>query len=214
MQSIEQSGRTVEDAVNAALKMLGVSRDEVEVEVLAEESRGLLGILGHTEAKVRVTRKAGLAERAAEITREILRLMEVEATVTIDADSPEGVEISVDAETDLGLLIGKRGQCLAALQLIVAMMANRQLDPESRRRVILDVGGYRERRERALKTMAHNAAGRAKRSGQSVSLEPLNARERRIVHLALAEESGVTTRSEGTDPRRYIVVVPKRARRQ
>ena len=135
MQSIEQSGRTVEDAVNAALKTLGASRDEVEVEVLAEKSRGLLGILGHSEAKVRVTRRAGLAEHAAEITREILRFMEVEATVTIDADSPEGVEISIDAETDLGLLIGKRGQCLAALQLIVAMMANRQLDPESRRRV-------------------------------------------------------------------------------
>lgn len=214
MQSIEQSGRTVEDAVSAALKMLGVSRDEVEVEVLAQQSRGLLGILGHTEAKVRVTRKAGLAERAAEITREILRLMEIEATVTIDADDAEGVEISIAAETDLGLLIGKRGQCLASLQLIVAMMANRQLPPESRRRVILDVGGYRERRENALKTMAHNAASRAQRTGQSVSLEPLNARERRIVHVALAEESGVTTRSEGTDPRRYIVVVPKGSRRQ
>ena len=214
MQSIEQSGRTVEDAVSAALKMLGVSRDEVEVEVLAQQSRGLLGILGHTEAKVRVTRKAGLAERAAEITREILRLMEIEATVTIDADEAEGVEISIAAETDLGLLIGKRGQCLASLQLIVAMMANRQLPPESRRRVILDVGGYRERRESALKTMAHNAASRAQRTGQSVSLEPLNARERRIVHVALAEEAGVTTRSEGTDPRRYIVVVPKGSRRQ
>jgi len=214
MQSIEQTGRTVEEAVDAALKALGVSRDEAEVEVIAEESRGLLGILGHTEAKVRVTRKAGLAERAAEITREILRLMEVEAAVAIDVDGAEGVEISVHAESDLGLLIGKRGQCLAALQLIVAMMANRQLPPESRRRVILDIGGYRERRERALKTMAHNAASRAKRSGQPVSLEPLTARERRIVHLALAEEQGVTTRSEGTDPRRYIVVVPKRARRQ
>ena len=209
MESIEQSGRTVDDAVQAALQALGVPREEVEVEVLAEESRGILGILGYSEAKVRVTVRPGLPQRARDILGRIVELMGIQADVEITADEPEGVHLELHSSTDLGLLIGKRGQTLAALQLIVAMMANRDQPPDKRRRVVLDAEGYRARRERALSATARSAADRAKRTGKPVSLEALTPRERRIVHLALADDPGVSTRSEGEDPHRSVVISPR-----
>ncbi len=214
MRSIEQTGRTVEEAVQAAVKALGVSRDEVEVEVLAEESRGLLGILGYSEAKVRVSVKAGLAQRTLEILTRVLNLMGLEARPEIVADDAEGVQIEIRSSADLGLLIGKRGQTLAALQLLVAMMANRQVPEEQRRRVILDAEGYRERRERLLRAMARSAAQRARRTGRPVTLDSLTPRERRIIHLALAEDTSVTTHSEGQDPHRSVIVSPTRDQRR
>jgi spoIIIJ-associated protein len=209
MESIEQSGRTVDDAVQAALQALGVPREEVEVEVLAEESRGILGILGYSEAKVRVTVRPGLPQRARDILGRIVELMGIQADVEITADEPEGVHLELHSSTDLGLLIGKRGQTLAALQLIVAMMANRDQPPDKRRRIVLDAEGYRARRERALSATARSAADRAKRTGKPVSLEALTPRERRIVHLALADDPGVSTRSEGEDPHRSVVISPR-----
>jgi len=212
MRFIEQSGRNVEEAVQNALKALGATREQVEVEVLAEESRGLLGILGHTEAKVRVTVKPGVAERAVDVLSQILTHMNIEATPEIILDDAEGVQLNIRGGSDLGLLIGKRGQTLAALQLITAMIANRDQPAEQRKKVILDAEGYRERREKALTAMAHNAADRAKGSGREVRLEALTPRERRIVHMALAEDPGVTTCSEGEDPDRIIIVSPRRTR--
>jgi spoIIIJ-associated protein len=212
MESIEQTGRTVDDAVEAGVRALGVSREEVEVEVLAEESRGLLGILGSSEARVRVTLKASVASRALEILKHILELMGIEAGAEITSDEPEGVSIEITGSQDLGLLIGKRGQTLGALQLIVAMMANRGQEPERRKRIVLDAEGYRARRERTVQAMARSAAQRAKRSGRPVTIESLTPRERRIVHLALADEPGITTRSEGEDPHRAIIVMPRRSR--
>ncbi len=140
--------------------------------------------------------------------------MGIEAHVELVADDPEAVSINMSSGRDLGILIGKRGQTLAALQLIVAMMANRDQPPEERRRIVLDAEGYRERRERTVRAMARSAAQRAQRTGRPVTLEALNPRERRIVHMTLGEERGVTTRSEGEEPNRVVVVFPRREGRQ
>jgi spoIIIJ-associated protein len=258
MTSIEQTGRTVEDAVKTALKLLGATREEVEVEVLSQETRGLLGILGYSEAKVRVTRKhappepeeaepsapeqeeefgpmevseaevalelssppaprevenpSPLALRARDLLARILTEMDMGAHVEITEEEEDAVYLTIRDGEDLGLLIGKRGQTLAALQLLVAMISNRPLPQEERKRLILDAADYRARRERALISMARQAADRAKRSGRDVPLEALNPRERRIVHVTLADDSAVTTRSEGEEPDRFVVVVPKRRR--
>jgi len=259
MTSIEQTGRTVEDAVKAALKILGVAREDVEVEVLSQESRGLLGILGYSEAKVRVTVKASLqapappppapppvaaeeeeeyepqprfepepqpepevelgpptevAARALEVVNGILSEMGMTARAERTREDEEAVYLTLRDEDDLGILIGRRGQTLAALQLISAMIANRHFPPEARKRIILDAADYRARRERALVSMARAAADRARRSGREVPLEPMNARERRIIHVTLANDSAVSTRSEGEEPQRYVVIVPKRQREQ
>jgi len=242
MESIEQTGRTVEGAVEAALRTLGVSREKVDVEVLAEESRGLLGIFGYSAARVRVTvkqhprqsdlpapapppteaqppepipgaeagQRSELAENALDILTQIIDLMGLQVRAEITSDDAESVSIDIHSDQDIGLLIGKRGQTLAALQLIVAMMANRGQPPDGRRRIILDAEGYRARHDRALQAMARSAAQRAKRSGRPVTLSSLTPRERRIIHLALADDPSVTTRSEGEDPDRVIVVTARR----
>ena len=244
MESIEQTGRTVDEAVEAALRALGVARDEVDVEVLAEESRGLLGILGYSSARVRVTVKerpaepeavraeadeapahelrptvaaveerSDLAERAVEILTRVISLMGLEGEVDVTSEDEQSVAINIRSDEDLGLLIGRQGQTLAALQLIVAMMANRGLPPDRRRRIILDAAGYRARRDRTLQGMARSAAQRAKRSGRPVTLSSLSARERRVIHLALADDPSVTTRSEGEDPDRSIIITARRRTR-
>jgi len=253
MDSVERTGRTVGEAVAAALKALGVSREEVEVEVLAEESRGILGsILGYSSAKVRVTKKAAvampaeserpaperetapvspreretrqlppadgaehseLATHAAEIADKILQLMGIDAHAIIAGDDPEGVSLEVHSEDDLGLLIGKHGQTLASLQLIVALMANRTVAPEDRRRIIMDAEGYRARRDRALESMARSAAQRAERSGRPVTIASLTPRERRVIHVTLATDPSVTTRSEGEEPNRSIIITARRDER-
>ena len=251
MESIDQSGRTVEEAVNTALEALGVSRDQVNVEILAHESRGLLGILG-SPARVRVTLKSAappspapgppspgrpdqplppraapepppapprlapeavsdLGRAATDLVTRVLQLMEVDAQPEVIADD-DGVTINLRTETETGLLIGRHGQTLAALQLLVAMITNRALPPEERRRIILDVEGYRERREIALRSMARASAERATRTGRPVRLEALNPRERRIVHLALSDNPDVSTRSEGEEPNRVIIITPNRSR--
>jgi len=247
VQSIEQAGRTIEDAVKNALKILGVSRDDVDVEVLSQESRGLLGILGYSEAKVRVTVKSApvppvapspappaappaaprpaitevppllgepspLAVRARDLLDQVLSLMGVTAQAEIIGEDPESIYLVIRDEADLGLLIGRRGQTLAALQILVAIIANRPLPPEERKRIILDAADYRARRERDLVAIAQSAADRAKRTGREVPLQALNPRERRIVHVTLADDPDVTTRSEGDEPERFVVIVPTRPR--
>ena len=255
MQSIEQTGRTVEDAVKTALKILGVSREDVEVEVLSQESRGLLGILGYSEAKVRVTvispavpaerpappaptvpapppaeveveeaaqapppavpftgEPSPLALRACEVLGQILTLMGVAARPVLTREDEEAIYITMEDEEDMGLLIGKQGQTLTSLQVIVAMISNRPRPLEERKRIILDAADYRARRERSLISIARSAADRAKRTGREVPLQALSPRERRIVHVALADDSGVTTRSEGEEPERFVVIVPTRPR--
>jgi spoIIIJ-associated protein len=232
----------------------------VDVEVISQETRGLLGILGYSEAKVRVTVKSEFqppapapasppfaarsshrleaveeieeiedledtggdppppppggyspaAEAARDITAEILSRMEMAARPEITGEDLDTVYITIRGNLDLSLLIGKQGQTLNALQLIVAMMANHARPEEERKRLILDAADYRNRRERALSNMACRAAERAKSTGREVPLQPLNARERRIVHLALAGDNDVATRSEGEDPERYIIVAPRR----
>ena len=249
MPSIEQTGRTVEDAVKSALKILGVSREDVQVEVLSQESRGLLGILGYTEAKVRVTtadaaptpepeflgedspvdepapapaqerpepqvlaEPTALALRAQDLLTQILGLMNLTARVEITREDTEAIYLTIRDEEDLGLLIGKRGQTLASLQVVTAMISNHPYPLEERKRIILDAADYRARRERALVAMARSAAERATRTGREVPLQPLPPRERRVIHVSLADDSSVATRSEGEEPERFVVIVPKRRR--
>jgi spoIIIJ-associated protein len=209
-RAIEQTGRNVEEAIQAALKALGRSREEVEIEVLAEESRGLLGILGTTLARVRVTPRPRVGDRAVALLNEILQAAKLEAEARITSEDPEAAYLEITGGADLGLLIGRRGQTLSALQHLVGLIANkRQLH---RKKIVLDAAGYRARRERALRALAANAATRAKRTGQEVVLEPLSPRERRIIHLALADDPAVTTSSVGEDPQRQIVISPHRER--
>ncbi|NIM06440.1 MAG: KH domain-containing protein, partial [Armatimonadetes bacterium] len=191
MQQIEKTGRTVEEALAVALEELGAERDEVDVEVLAESGRGILGIFGQTEARIKVTRRPSVGAKAAELTGEMLSLLNIQARVDVRREDAESAELEINAGEDTGLIIGRRGETLGALQYLVALVVNR--GQPIRKRILLNAGGYLERREQALHALARRTAQKVRSSGRPVTLEALSPRERRIVHLALADEPGLTT---------------------
>ena len=217
MQSLEISARTVEEAIDLALEQLGVSREQVEVVVLQKGKSGLLGI-GAEEARIRVSVlpaiSAAEAEDAAlaakEVVEMLLALMKVPATVDITQPPVEGAaRFALDIQgEDLGTLIGRRGLTLAALQYITNIIVAHRL--KVRLLVVVDVAGYKQRRYKALQALALRMAERVQASGQSVTLEPMLANERRIVHLALADHSHVITRSVGEGEARKVTILAKR----
>lgn len=210
MRSVEVVGRTVEEAIADALAKLEASRDEVEITVIDEGAKGLFGILGSKQAKVLVEKIPAhelKLERTLAFLKELLRKMGVTAEVTGTSDE-ESINIQI-AGDDLGMLIGRRGQTLDALQYITGLAVNRQ-SGDDWQRVIIDVEGYRERRTETLQNLAQRLAAKAQATGRRVALDPMNAAERRIVHKELQLVEGVETHSEGKEPYRKVIIVPKR----
>jgi spoIIIJ-associated protein len=214
MESLEISAKTVDEAIQHALKELGVSREEVEVTVLKEGKAGILG-LGSEEAKIKVTLKKGdnIAELARSVLEALLNMMEVSASV-VPQVRPSGVEteeaapIAFDIKgEDLGILIGRRGQTLSCLQHIVRLIVAHQM--KSRVPITIDVEGYKQRRYEALQTLAWRIAEQVKAKGTPFRLEPMSAYERRIIHLTLADHPDVTTQGVGEGEGRRVVILPR-----
>jgi spoIIIJ-associated protein len=268
-RSIEASGPDIESAITKGVNELGVTRDDVIVEVLEEPGRRLLG-LGARQAKVRITvikapatpappkvpkleqaapppsspvsekpaapRRAeradfdedddwasgeeavsdeDLAEDAtvgAETLRELLSHMDIEAKVIArraesTSDEPQHWTLEIQGR-NLGALIGRRGETLAALQYITRLIASRDL--ERRANIVIDVEGYKSRRETMLRRLAKRMAEQAVQRGRTVSLEPMPPHERRIIHLALRDNPNVTTESVGEGDHRKVTIIPRR----
>lgn len=205
IQSLEQAGRTVEEAVDAALGRMGVSREQVEVEVMEEGNRGFLGI-GSRDALVRVTLVPGKAALVRDLLSRVLCEMGFSCQVEVDEDD-RFIHASVSCERS-GLLIGRHGQTINSLQYLINITAGRA--STDRRQVVIDVADYRRKRQRSLEGLARKMASRARRQSRPVSMDPMPAHERRIVHLALQEVSGVSTTSEGHDPHRRVVIIPEK----
>ena len=219
MESLEISGRTVEEAIERALEQLGLARDDVEVTILKKGKPGFLR-LGAEEATVRVTPRlknqeedsaAGLATK---VLQELLALMKLEAAVELKPSSLEGTNLgakSIALEVkgeDLGILIGRRGETLASLQYIVRLIVARY--QKAKVPIAIDVEGYKQRRYKVLRDLALRLAQKVKSSGQSITLEPMLPDERRVVHLALSVHPDVTTQSYGEGEARKVVVMPRR----
>ncbi len=206
MRSLEKRGRTVEEAVAAALEELGVEESETQVEILEEPAKGLFGILGSKDARVRVSVKESKEEAAMRFLGEVLSTMGYRTDVeTSVADGYVFINVLGD---DLGALIGRRGQTLNALQYLVNLAAMRETSGDER--IVLDIEGYRKRRERTLQALARRIAERVRRTGYSVALEPMTAQERRVVHTALQDDPAVITKSDGEEPFRKVVIHPKK----
>jgi len=206
-RSLESSGKSIEEAVEAGLRELGISRDQVEVEVLEEPAKGLFGLLGSRPARVRLTVREGVADRARDLVERIARAMGVEPEVKV---REEDEHLSVELEgKNLGVLIGRRGETLNALQYIVSLAVNKERG-EERKKVFLDVEGYRKKREETLQRLAVRLADKAKRRGRSVVLEPMSPQERRIIHTTLRGRDDIYTFSEGEEPFRKIIIAPRR----
>jgi spoIIIJ-associated protein len=204
MNTAEGTGRTVEEAVASALKQLGSVRDEVDIEVIQEPRPALLG-LGGRGARVRITRRPTAAEECGDFVAGIIGMMGYEAR--IDArDTSDGITVVLEGD-DLVGLIGRHGRTLDSLEFLVALHENRRIG--HRVQVTLDAAGYRARREKSLLDMAHQAVERAVAEGRPIPLEPMEPRDRRTIHLALADNSQVTTTSQGEDEARHVVIVPR-----
>jgi len=218
MDSIEASGKTVEEAVESALKQVGLSREKVDVVVVKRGRSGFLG-LGAEEARVVVTPLQNtsdpnkLGDAAKEILETLLGLMNTPGRVEMKSMSPDSPEASsscltLDIKGDgLGILIGRRGQTLASLQHIVRLIVARRL--KCRADLVIDVEEYKERHYESLRALASRLAQKVAASGRSITLEPMPANERRVVHLALANHPMVVTQSIGDRDIRKVVILPK-----
>ena len=212
MKSITTTAKTVEDAIEIALKELDVDRTEVEIDVVSKGKPGILGI-GSEPASVRVKKVEfksdnDSAKVAGEVLAGLLNLMNVEAVSSlVDAgeDEQSGPEFDIEGD-DAGLLIGRRGETLQALQFITRVITNNKTGHRSP--ISVDVEGYYQRRDQSLINLADRVAKRVVRTGREIELEPMNARERRVVHMSLADNDDVYTESSGLGTDRRIVIIP------
>ncbi len=205
MESIVRHGRTVQEAVQNAVEDLGVTREDVRVEVLDEGSRGFLGIIGQQEARVRVAVDRDKVRFAGEFLRGMLLHITEAVEVEVSEDE-QFIYCQIDG-ADLGLVIGRHGATLNAMQYLVNVAAGRS--SSDRRTVIVDAGDYRKRRRETLEQLGRRMAERAVSTGRQVRLEPMPPHERKIIHTALQNDSRVTTHSEGKDPQRYVNITPQ-----
>lgn len=259
-QSIRVSGSSIEAAIDAGLDQMGLTRDQVEVKIIQEPSRGVLGI-GSREAIVHLTqillsrrepvRPAPRVEPAApepapikppdraqvekappqaapttpteptedeilaiarDVLVDLLARMEVEATIEARVvkgrDAGEGTSLVLDLRgNDLGFLIGRKGETLAALQHVVRLIVNKEI--QQRVNLLVDIGGYKSRRESALRKLALRVADQVTRRHRTIALEPMTAYERRIIHITLRNHPTVTTESVGERDHRKVTILPK-----
>ena len=209
-REVESSAKTPEEAIELALRQLGVERKDVEIDVVSKGKSGILGI-GGEDARVRVSiveEPPDVVRVTTEILQNLISKMGVSAIVTLKSVHREdvgGPVFDIDGD-DSGLLIGRRGETLRALQFLVSFLASRRL--ESRVSIFLDVAGYQERRYQSLNNLAERVAQRVASTGRSITLEPMPPNERRAVHLALAENPRVSTHSTGENEARQITVEP------
>jgi len=229
MASLETEGKSIEEAVEAASIQLNVPKEKLEIEVLNSGSGGIFGIMGSKKVRVRATVKEESPETISEpqtetqfvsasmpvsesgeaiiseagtLTQDILNLMGVEATLQITKER-ETLNIKIEGDKN-GLLIGRRGQNLDALQYLITRILNRK-GPE-KTKVVLDSGDYRRRRESYLEDLALKMAAKAKQTGKPVVISPLPAHERRIIHLTLEKDKTLKTISRGEGQLKKMVI--------
>jgi spoIIIJ-associated protein len=237
MRSVETEGGTIDEAIARALDLLHIERERVDVEILENSSRGLLGF-GGKPARIRATVRNPLAsapdrdgesvgivsretpavpidsssvaasiEKARRALEVVLRELGIAPPPTATA-TDDGSWLFMIESDGAGIVIGRHGQTLDAIEYLVSRIASHEAGNPVR--ITLDVEGYRERRQESLEQTARRAADKARATGRPVTLSPMSPRDRRIVHVALGDERGVTTRSQGEGGFRRVVVVPTR----
>ncbi|ODE10993.1 RNA-binding cell elongation regulator Jag/EloR [Listeria monocytogenes] len=205
MRDITAQGSNVEEAIQNALATLETTRDKVEVEVLDEGKKGIFGI-GSRLAMVKVIEKEDGIQVAIDYLLDVATKMG--AVITIDVEEV-GKDVKLQIKGDsLGMLIGKHGQILNALQYLTQLIANKTTSQY--KNIIVNVGDYRERRHETLVILANKMADKALKTKRAVHLEPMPSFERKIIHAILSENEQIETHSEGRDPYRYIVIKPVR----
>lgn len=204
MNKVTVTGKTVKAAIESGLQQLGATEDQVNIRIIEEPTKGLFGI-GAKDAVVELERKIDALDEAVRFLDEVLNLMTLD--VKIEKQQLEDtIQFNISGP-ELGLLIGRRGQTLDALQYLVNIVANRY--SQERLRIILDAENFRSRRKKTLEQLALRLASRASKYGKEVILEPMPAMERKVIHSFLQEHPRVETYSKGDEPNRRVVIKPK-----
>jgi spoIIIJ-associated protein len=205
---VETTGKSVEKALEKALKSLDANVENVEIEILDAGQKGVLGIFGARDARIRVTRKTdskGIEEIADEVTRYIMECLDISYRLFSETQD-EATYINIETAGVDGLLIGRKGDTLNSLQHLIGRIVSRKMG--GYQRLTLDVGGYLKNRQEILRQKAVKAAERARKSNREVQMEPMKASERRIVHVALTDEDGIMTYTTGNGDMRKVCIAP------
>ncbi len=205
-QYVEKEGRTVESAIEEALNDMDIDMEDADIEVLDEGSKGLFGLLGGRNAVVRVYRKANYEDIVIGFLKPVFKAMDLNEKMDIITEG-DSLTVRLSAE-NIGIVIGRRGETLDALQYLLGLVVNKQ--SEKFMRVILDVGNYREKREETLVKLATRLADKVSKTRKNMTLEPMNPYERRIIHATLQDFNSVETYSIGDEPNRKVVIKYKR----
>lgn len=209
---VEKTGKTVDEAKQAALSELGVDPALVEFVEVVEPTKGFLGLLGGKPARVRaVVRELSPIEKAEKFLSDIFKAMKLDIEIE-KSESEDGTIFNLIGD-NLGILIGKHGQTLDSLQYLSNLAANRGLT-DNKVRIIIDIENYRSRREDTLRRLAMRLADKVRRTGERIVLEPMNRHERKIIHMALQDNYRVSTYSSGDEPYRKVVIELKRGGRR
>lgn len=201
---IEKTAKSTDEAIALALSELGASEDMVDIEVLEEGTKGLFGILGGKESKVAVTLKSSPASVAKKFLDDLFFSMGMSVNIDI-TQSDDTLDINLSGD-DMGIIIGKRGDTLDAVQYLTSLVVNRTGGPY--KKVSIDTENYRAKRKEALIALANRIADKVVKTGRRHTFEPMNPYERRIIHATLQNYSAVHTYSIGDDPNRKVVVAP------
>ena len=209
MEYKEYSAKTVEEAITNASMELGVASTDLEYVVVEKGSTGFLGI-GSKPAIIKAKKKECFKDDVQTYLDNLFKAMDIDAKISVDYDEVEAaMNINVDGD-DMGVIIGKRGQTLDALQYLISLYVNKIKPTEEYIRVKLDTENYRARRKDTLENLAKNISFKVKRTRRPFTLEPMNPYERRIIHSALQNDKYVATRSEGEEPYRKVVIYLKK----
>ena len=204
-QRVETTGATVEEALASALAKLGANRDDVSVDIVDSGGARFLGLFGGRSARVRVERLVHRHRDLRDLTVDLLAIMGMDCDVKLE-QKEDISEVHIRTEGLDGLLIGRRGQTLAALQHVISRLASKEFGQDGH--FVVDVGDYRKRREAHLMEKSEVLAGKVRTTGREINLEPLHAPDRRVVHLAVANIDGVRSYTVGQGLHRTVVIAP------
>ena len=213
MRMVEKNGKNKEEAVRLALEELQVNLEDVKVEYIDSGKTGFLGLGPSKPAKVRVYVVNDDSDKPIRLVKEICDKMGIPCTCSVEEDNEDRLVIKIDS-SDSGILIGRRGKTLEALQYLVNIIENMKKDKN--KKIVIDIEGYRERRKEALDKLAHKMAEKVRQSQRSMMLEEMNPYERRIIHMALENEQDIETTSiggENQNMKRVRVSLARRGRR-
>lgn len=204
-QFVEKSAKTVKEAVDLALAELNATEDNVEIEVLEEGTKGIFGLIGSKLARVKVTLKETGGEKAKKFLLDIFSKMKVSADVLVE-ESEDTILLRIQGD-DIGIIIGRRGETLDALQYLTSLVVNKS--KQGYKRLVIDIENYRQKREETLVKLANRLADRVIKYKKDITLEPMNPYERRVIHSSLQNHKYVETYSVGEEPNRKVIIALK-----